>query len=137
MPEVETDDDSDDSASDIISRGVPRHAIKLEEPSDGSEYKISEPASERLLNLYAESDKRNPYEFGIAHIYEDYHAEGVLEVLENEVLDYKIALEKPKPSNTLLFEIAEALAFFLTSNYDVPWSKFTLIKKESCVDMRG
>lgn len=81
---------------------------------NGSEFKISEGAYERLRNMYLEIEKRTPESNGITHIFEDYRGLGTMEVIENEVYEFLA-------SSHLLFSFHLSPLFFLIQIHTGIW----------------
>ncbi|KAI5780381.1 hypothetical protein EDC01DRAFT_667948 [Geopyxis carbonaria] len=81
--------------------------------------RITERGFKILSTIYAGIDGRIPDLNGITHIYEDYGAYGMMEMLEMQIADYAKELTRRSPSVYTLFPIAEALAFVCQYDEDM------------------
>jgi len=92
----------------------------------------------RLQQLYDGVARRTPGMHGITHIPGDFEGYGAVEIIEGQIDQYDKEQKKKEPDEMLLYEIIEALAFFLNCDESEQWYRIDDGSRvESLVELLG
>ncbi|KAI5778071.1 hypothetical protein EDC01DRAFT_623145 [Geopyxis carbonaria] len=101
------------------TRCVPSLFRKPESSYSGSHARVSQPAYNRLCEMYNNCVYCRPEANGIIHIYEDYAGEGIGEVIVHEIAEYHKAAARGHLASA--WACAEALALFFAGEDNDDW----------------